>query len=123
MLVPWISGSTAMPFSLRVGLIIGIFSFTAVLCLSWLYTFPVVLAESFPVKNVATVMGCCCGAGALGSVVFNQFVGSIPENTWFILFIIMGTLHIISAFVLWKMVRREEPQLTTKNNIIWKNQF
>lgn len=123
MLVPWISGSTAMPFSLRVGLIIGIFSFTAVLCLSWLYTFPVVLAESFPVKNVATVMGCCCGAGALGSVVFNQFVGSIPENIWFILFIIMGTLHIISAFVLWKMVRREEPQLTTKNNIIWKNQF
>ena len=77
------------------------------MCLSWLYTLPVILAETFPIKNVATVMGICCGAGALGSTVFNQFVGSIPEQGWTILFVVMGTLHIIAAIILNKMVRKE----------------
>ena len=52
-------------------------------------------------------MGICCGAGALGSTVFNQFVGSIPEQGWTILFVVMGTLHIIAAIILNKMVRKE----------------
>jgi ACS family hexuronate transporter-like MFS transporter len=69
----------------------------------------VVLAESFPIGNVATVMGISCGAGALGSMVFNQFVGSIPESAWKILFIIMGTLHLFAAIILTKMVRKETP--------------
>jgi ACS family hexuronate transporter-like MFS transporter len=109
MLIPVISASSTIAFAWRVGFVIAIFSLVAILCLSWLYTFPVVLAESFPVKNVATVMGTCCGAGALGSVIFNQFVGSIPENAWFLLFVVMGTLHLFAALILWKMVRLETP--------------
>ena len=108
--VPYVGASETLSFAWRVGLVVAIFSLVAVMCLSWLYTLPVVLAETFPIKNVASVMGICCGAGALGSVVFNQFVGSIPSEAWYTLFAIMGTLHIIAAVVLWKMVRPESPE-------------
>ncbi len=108
-LVPLVSGS-AMPFEWRVGLIVALFCIIAVLCNSWLYTAPVTLVEQFPIKNAASVMGICCGAGALGSVVFNQFVGSIPEEAWTILFCCMGTFHLFAAIVMWKMVRPESPE-------------
>ncbi len=108
MLVPFIY-SSSIGFGLKVGLVTGIFSLVAVMCLSWLYTLPVVLAETFPIGNVATVMGLSCGAGALGSVVFNLFTGSIPESSWKWLFILMGTLHLIAAIILTRMVRPEQP--------------
>lgn len=38
------------------------------------------------------------------------FLGSIPSEAWYTLFAIMGTLHIIAAVVLWKMVRPESPE-------------
>ena len=106
-LVPFIAASDTLAFGTKIGLVIAIFSLIAVMCLSWLYTLPVILAETFPIKNVATVMGICCGAGALGSTVFNQFVGAIPEQGWTVLFIVMGTLHLIAAVILGKMVRKE----------------
>ena len=109
MLVPFITAAD-MAFNWKIGLVIAIFSLVAVLCLSWLYTIPVVFAETFPIKNVASVMGLSCGAGALGSMVFNQFVGSIPESGWKVLFIIMGTLHLFAALILWKLVRKETPE-------------
>ena len=108
-LVPYAGGAETLPFAWRVGLVVAIFSLVAVMCLSWLYTLPVVLAETFPIKNVATVMGVCCGAGALGSVVFNQFVGSIPAEMWTVLFGVMAVLHPLSALILSKMVRPETP--------------
>ena len=108
--VPYVGGAEALPFAWRVGIVVAIFALVAVMCLSWLYTLPVVLAESFPIKNVATVMGICCGAGALGSVVFNQFVGSIPSEMWSVLFGVMAVLHPLSALILSKMIRPEIPQ-------------
>ena len=107
--VPFVSDCAAISFEWRVALVIGLFCIIAVLCNSWLYTAPVTLVEQFPIKNAASVMGICCGAGALGSVVFNQFVGSIPESAWTVLFCFMGTLHLIAAIVMWKMVRPENP--------------
>ncbi len=107
MAVPFISASCALPFQIKIAMVITIFSLVAVMCLSWLYTLPVVLAESFPIRNAATVMGICCGAGALGTVVFNQFVGSLSRQDWVALFILMGTLHLITSVILWKMVRKE----------------
>ena len=108
MLVPFVAASGSIAFDVKIGIIIGIFSLMAALCLSWLYTLPVTLVENFPIKNAATVMGTCCGAGALGSIVFNQFAGSIPQSAWTYLFIIMGTLHLFAALILWKMIRKEE---------------
>lgn len=106
--VPFIAAADTLAFGTKIGLVIAIFSLIAVMCLSWLYTFPVILAETFPIKNVATVMGICCGAGALGSTIFNQFVGVIPEQGWTVLFIVMGTLHLLAAVILSKMVRKEQ---------------
>lgn len=107
MLVPFISNDASITFAWKIGLVITIFSLVAALSLSWLNGLPIVLAETFPIKNVATAMGICCGSGALGTVIFNQFVGSIPENAWLFLFIVMGTLHLFAALVLWKLVRPE----------------
>ncbi|MGN0007951.1 MAG: MFS transporter [Alistipes sp.] len=107
--VPFVSDCAAISFTWRVTLVIVLFCIIAVLCNSWLYTAPVTLVEQFPIKNAASVMGICCGAGALGSVVFNQFVGSIPESAWTILFCVMGTLHLIAAVVMWRMVHPEKP--------------
>ena len=115
MLVPFVN-SSSVGFGLKVGLVILIFSLVAVMCLSWLYTLPVVLAETFPIGNVATVMGLSCGAGALGSVVFNLFTGSIPESGWEWLFILMGTLHIIAAIILTRLVRPETPTTLQNEN-------
>src|SRR5690606_25364698 len=58
-------------------LTILIFSLVAVACLSWLFTISVVIAEAFPVKNVASVLGIAGGFGALGAVLFNYFVGQM----------------------------------------------
>ena len=107
-IVPYVS-ECALPFAWRVGLVVAIFSLVAVLCLTWLYTVPVVMPETFPIKNVATVMGICCGSGALGSMVFNHFIGTLSAGAMPVMFGIMSTLHIITTVVLWKMVRVEMP--------------
>lgn len=89
-------------------LTILIFALVAVACLSWLFTLSVVIAESFPVKNVASVLGIAGGFGALGAVIFNYFVGQMmgsigTEN----IFIVMAFMHPIAVLILWTMVRKE----------------
>lgn len=112
-LVPFISNST-LGFDLRVNLVVLIFCVIAAVCNAWLYNAPLTIVEQFPMKNRAAVFGFCCGAGALGSVVFNSFVGSIPESAWTVLFICMAFLHIIAAFILAKMVHPE--RVPNENN-------
>ncbi len=110
MLTPFASEWTAVAFNVRLALVVGIFSLVAILCLSWLYTIGVVIAEAFPAKNVASVVGIACGAGAVGGAIFNIFVASLLESLGSVLFIIMGCLHIVAAIVLWKMVKKETPK-------------
>ena len=52
---------------------LAVFSIVAIACLSWLFTISVAVAEAFPVKNVASVLGIAGGFGALGAVLFNYF--------------------------------------------------
>jgi len=98
------------PFFPAVAVVIAIFSIAAVVCLSWLFTINVVIAESFPVRNVASVVGISAGCGAVGGAVFNyyvgQLIGSVGAET---LFTVMGLLHIVAVVVLWKMTRPEIP--------------
>ena len=88
-----------------------IFSIVAVTCLSWLFTISVVIAEAFPVKNVASVLGIAGGFGALGAVLFNyfvgQFMGKIGAEK---IFIAMAFLHPIAVLILWTMVKQEKPK-------------
>ena len=115
-LVPYVSEWQGIGFNARLALVIIIFCLIAAMCLTWLYNIGVVMAESFPLPNVSTVVGIACGAGAIGGSVFNQLVGSMLNTMGNKLFFIMSLLHIIAAFVLWKMVRREPKPEEVKAN-------
>ena len=109
-ITPFLSQWEAVSFGARLWLVIGIYSLIAVMCLSWLYTICVVIAETFPVKNVASVVGITAGAGAVGGAIFNVFIGSLLATMGNVIFAIMGVLHLIAALILWFRVHRETPK-------------
>jgi len=85
-----------------------IFSVVAAACVSWLFTVNVVVAEAFPIHNVASVIGIAGGFGALGAVFFNsfvgEFIGSVGADK---VFFAMAALHPIALLLLWTIVRKE----------------
>lgn len=93
-----------------------IYCLVAMACLCWLFNVSVVIAEAFPVKNVASVLGIAGGCGALGAVLFNYFVGqmmgSLGAQT---IFIAMAFMHPIAVVILWTMVRQERPNTGNVN--------
>ncbi len=92
-----------------------VFSIVAIACLSWLFTVSVVVAEAFPVKNVASVLGIAGGFGALGAVLFNYFVGQFMGTLGAEkIFIAMAFLHPIAVLILWTMIRPERPPAKPK---------
>ncbi len=94
-----------------------IFSVVAAVCISWLFTVSVVISETFPVGNVASVLGVAGGCGAAGAVLFNyfvgQFIGTLGADK---LFLVMALLHPIAAVILWTMVRPEKPAAAITND-------
>jgi MFS transporter, ACS family, hexuronate transporter len=91
---------------------LAIFSIVAAACLSWLFSLSVVIAETFPTRNVASVLGIAGGCGAAGAVVFNTFVGDMMVNFGPArVFAAMAILHPIAAVLLWTMTRPERPNL------------
>ena len=101
-LTPYLGGAWAT---------LAVFSIVAIACLSWLFTISVVVAEAFPVQNVACVLGIAGGFGALGAVLFNyfvgQFIGTLGAEK---IFIAMAFLHPLAVLILWTMVRPEKPK-------------
>jgi len=96
------------PYLGNAALTLAVFSIVAIACLSWLFTISVVVAETFPVENVASVLGIAAGFGALGAVAFNYFVGEFigtlgAEK----IFIVMAVLHPLAALILKTMVKKE----------------
>ena len=88
-----------------------IFSIVAIACLSWLFTISVVVAEAFPSKNVASVLGIAGGCGAMGAVIFNYFVGQMMNTVGAEkIFIVMAFLHPIGVIILWTMIKPEKPK-------------
>lgn len=86
-----------------------VFSLVAVMALSWLVSLSVVVAEAFPVHNVASVLGIAGGFGALGAVLFNYYVGQMIGRLGAgSIFMIMAVLHPLASLILWAMVRREK---------------
>jgi ACS family hexuronate transporter-like MFS transporter len=90
---------------------LAIFSIIGAICLSWLFSLSVVIAETFPQANVGSVLGIAGGFGAAGAMLFNyvvgQLIGTLGAGK---LFGIMAILHPIAAVVLWTMVRPEKPR-------------
>ncbi len=88
-----------------------VFSVVAIACLSWLFTISVVVAEAFPAKNVASVLGIAGGFGALGAVLFNYFVGQLMGTIGAEkIFFAMSFLHPLAVLILWTMVKPERPK-------------
>jgi MFS transporter, ACS family, hexuronate transporter len=88
-----------------------IFSLVAMACLSWLFSLSVVIAESFPIRNAASVLGIAGGFGAAGAVVFNTFVGEMMTSLGpGRVFAAMAVLHPIAVVILWTLVRPEKPR-------------
>lgn len=109
-LIPVLSNWTAVSFDVRLGLITAVFAIVALMCLVWLYNIGVVMAEAFPVKNVASVLGIACGSGAVGAAVFNLIVGSLMATMGEYLFYCMAFLHPIAAIALYKLVKPAVPK-------------
>lgn len=87
------------------------FSILAAVALSWIFTESILIAETFPINNVASVLGIAGGFGAAGAVVFNYLIGQYMASIgtgWF--FIAMAVLHPLTLFILWKMIRPEIPK-------------
>lgn len=79
-------------------------------CVSWLYSICVVMAEAFPVGNVGSVLGIAAGSGALGAVLFNTFVGHMTASLGSsVIFGVMAFLHPIAAVILWLFIKPEIP--------------
>jgi sugar phosphate permease len=101
------------PYLGSAGLTLAVFSIVAIACLSWLFTISVVVAETFPVENVASVLGIAAGFGALGAVGFNyfvgQFIGTLGAEK---IFIVMAFLHPLAALILKTMVKKEKVKET-----------
>lgn len=106
-----------VPYMNNAFVTLAIFSIVAMACLSWLFSLSVVIAEAFPVKNVASVLGIAGGFGAGGAILFNYFVGQMiggigAEK----IFIVMAVLHPIAVIILWTMIRKEKPPKTDVSN-------
>ena len=87
-----------------------IFSVVGAVCLSWLFSLSVVIAETFPQGNVGSVLGIAGGCGAAGAMVFNYFVGQVIGTLGAgNMFAVMALLHPLAAVLLWTLVRREQP--------------
>jgi ACS family hexuronate transporter-like MFS transporter len=94
-----------------------IFSIVAAVCLSWLFSLSVVIAETFPQGNVGSVLGIAGGFGAAGAMIFNIFVGKVIGTVGAgKMFAVMAILHPIAAVMLWTMIRPEKPQSKTISN-------
>lgn len=108
-LVPFLSQWEAVSFDTRLYLITGVFAIVAFMCLVWLYNIGICVAESFPIKNVATVLGLACGMGAVGSAVFNLVVADLMDKMGDMIFYMMAFLHPIAALVLIFLMKPAAP--------------
>lgn len=100
-----------IPDDLGIAVTIIKFSILAAVALSWIYTESVLIAETFPLNNVASVLGIAGGFGAAGAVIFNYFIGQYMASVGTIwIFMVMAVLHPLALFLLWRMIRPEIPE-------------
>lgn len=100
--------------------VLVVFSIVAIVCLTWLFTTCVIVAEAFPPANVGGVLGIAAGFGAAGGMLFNFFVGEAARSFGMgRMFAVMAFLHPLATIVVWATVRPEEPpQITASTSHI-----
>ncbi|HLA85688.1 MAG TPA: MFS transporter [Thermoguttaceae bacterium] len=103
-----------IPYLGNTAAVLTVFSFVAIMCLTWLFNLGVVVAETFPAANIGGVVGIAAGCGAAGGIVFNAIVGEASERFGMApMFAVMAVLHPLATILLWTMIRRERPPQKT----------
>lgn len=79
-----------------------LFSLLAVVGNTWLYMLSPIIAEAFPLGNIASIWGIVGAFGALGTILFNFVVGYIPHTAkgFDALFLVLGLLYPLAALIL-----------------------
>ena len=96
-----------VPLAPNLATTLALFCVIAVVCTCWLSTLAPVIAEIFPLGNVASVWGIAGAFGATGAMVFNYFIGHAAQSFGLAtLFLVMGVLHPCAALLLSFLVRR-----------------
>jgi ACS family hexuronate transporter-like MFS transporter len=88
---------------------IVLFCVIAVLCNAWIGSVAPLIAQIFPVGNVASVYGIAGAFGATGAIVFNWLIGQAATLFGMdTLFIVMGFLHPCAALVMAFFIREKD---------------
>ncbi|MDR2673931.1 MAG: MFS transporter [Opitutaceae bacterium] len=91
-------------------LVLLAFCVIAAICMSWMSGLAPIIAEIFPMGNVASVWGIAGTFGALGAFGFNKLLGRVGQPGFPLtlnqLFLIMGFMHLAAAAILLALVRR-----------------
>jgi len=97
-LIPHTSGLTAA---------IILFSILAIVSNTWLYMLSPVIAEIFPLGNVASIWGILGAFGSLGAILSNSLISRFPHTAAGrqAMFIMVGTLPLIATAILNLTVR------------------
>jgi ACS family hexuronate transporter-like MFS transporter len=91
-------------------LVIMAFCVIAAVCMSWMSGLAPIIAEIFPMGNVASVWGIAGTFGAAGTIGFNLLLKRAGQPgfpfTLEQMFLAMGFMHLASAAILFTLVRR-----------------
>ncbi|MDR0352081.1 MAG: MFS transporter [Opitutaceae bacterium] len=100
-------------------LVIVAFCVIAAVCMSWMSGLAPIIAEIFPMGNVASVWGIAGTFGAAGTIGFNLLLKRAGQPgfpfTLGQMFLAMGFMHLASAVILFVLVRRPKNKLAIKN--------
>jgi ACS family hexuronate transporter-like MFS transporter len=90
--------------------VIVAFCVIAAVCMSWMSGLAPIIAEIFPIGNVASVWGIAGTFGALGTIGFNLLLKRAGQPGFPLtlnqMFLAMGFMHLASAIILFALVRR-----------------
>lgn len=93
-----------------IGVTILLFCLIAVLCNAWLGSLAPMIAQLFPMGNVASVYGISGAFGASGAILFNYLIGQAAGRFGMEpLFLAMGLLHPLAALIMFLLVREKRP--------------
>lgn len=98
-----------IPLSNQLWVAIVAFCAVAAVCQIWLFNLTTLVADVFPRRSVASVLGISGSFGAFGGLMSNAMIGTFVGSVGFgPVFFAMGCLHLIAAGIIMKMVRVQD---------------
>lgn len=92
------------------GTAIALISAAGFICFVWFINTAALVSDVFPENVVGSVQGLIGSAGSAGGVLFNLFTGLLVDRFGYAAaFSLAGSLHIVAAFVLWRLMSDDLP--------------